>query len=289
MTSPLFPKHGRRMTTPPRPQRPRRAIDLSRYPNVYDAAFCWDRSREAETFVDLATSRLGKAPQTAVELACGTGALARLWASWGLEVYGLDRSRSAISRARASSRNLVSPDHWVVGELRDFRLPQKVDLAAVPLDGLGYLVQERGILSFFRAVRRCLVPGGVLAVDITLHPENAAPLRIRNEWNVVLRPRGSLRVRWQSQGRPWGVPPRQWEVGRIDVHLPNCAGQVFWEARPHSTLSPQALRSLSRKAGGLREMWIYSGSAHRAGPRTLRRTDSKESILGPRLITWQRT
>jgi len=277
------------MTLSPRPHRPIHALDLSRYPNVYDAAFSWDRSREAKTFLRVAAARRGKIPQSAAELACGTGPLARLWGSWGLEVYGVDRSCSAIARAQALGQGIVPPNHWLVGELRSFHLPQRVEMAVVPLDGLGYLVDEREVLEFFRAARRCLAPGGVLAIDLTLHPERAAPLRIRNAWNVQLRPRGDLRATWHSQGKPWGDLPRQWEVGRITVHVPNGPKQVFWEARPHATLSARALGDLSRKAGGFGEMLVYSGAAHRARPGKIRGIGSTSAPLGPRLITWQRT
>ena len=276
------------MVTSPRPKRPPRALDLFRYPNVYDAAFSWDRSREARTFIRVATSRIGKPPRAAAELACGSGPLARLWASWGLEVYGMDRSVPAISRARELSRDVVPPNHWVLGDLRDFRLPRRVEMAVVPLDSLGYLVKEEDFLRFFRAARECLAPNGVLAADLTLHPEGAPPFPIRNSWRVSLRPRGRLRVSWRSQGKPWGSPLRQWEVGRITVHLPGKRSQIFWEASPHATLSAGALRDFSRKAGGFEEPWVYSDAAHRVPFSRIRRVQALDRARGPRLISWQR-
>jgi len=277
------------MSVSPRPHRPVHALDLSRYPNVYDAAFSWDRSREAKTFLEAAASRGGRTPHSAVELGCGTGHLARLWGSWGLEVYGVDISRSAIARAQALSRGLVPLEHWLIGDLRTFHLPRRVEVAVVPLDGLGYLLDERDVLAFFRAARRSLLPGGVLAIDLTLHPESGSPLRIRNAWNVGLRPQGNLRVTWRSEGKAWGDPPRRWEVGLIHVRLPNRPRQLFWEARPHAAFSAHALDDVARTAGGYGRMWVYSDAAHRAGSGKIHRIGSISAAVGPRLITWQRT
>jgi SAM-dependent methyltransferase len=274
---------------PPRPARPDGARSLARYPNVYDAAFSWDRSREARTFLHVAASLRGTPVRSAAELACGTGPLARLWATWGVASYGIDRSAPAIARARRLSRGTIPPDHWGVADLRSFRLPRRVDLAAVPLDGLGYLVDVPGILRFFRAARRCLAPRGVLAVDLTLHPDAGPPLRIRNRWNVSLRPQGDLQVSWRSQGRPWGSPIRQWEAGRVTVRVPGQRAQIFWEARPHAALSVRILRDLAASAGGFGEPHIYSDAAHRASPGRLRRVPLEGRLYGPRLVGWRRS
>lgn len=272
----------------PRPVRPWGALPLSRYPNVYDAAFSWDRSQEARTYLQVAAARIGRRPRSIVELACGSGPLASLWALWGLGSYGVDRAASAIARARELRSPFVPPSHWVRGNLQSFRLPERVEVAVVPLDGLSYLVEEEEFRGFFGAVRRCLAPRGVLALDLTLHPEGAPPLPIRNTWRVTLRPIGSLEVRWVSRGRPWGSPRRRWEIGEVTAHLPGRPAQVFWECLPHAVLSAKALRGLAERAGGFGEMWAYSDAAHRGEHRRIRRVSGTERAVGSRLICWQR-
>jgi len=277
------------MSHPPLPARPIHARDLSDYPNVYNAAFSWDRAQEADTFLRVAAARIGRVPRSAAELACGTGPLARIWASDGIESYGVDHSAPALAMGRRLDRMTSTPVLWRLGELRNFRLPRRVELAVVPLDGLGYLVDERDLVSFFRAAHRCLTPRGVLAADLTLHSAIRPPLRIRSSWKVSLRPQGELSVSWRSQGGPWGSPARQWEVGRFTVRIPGRPPQVFWEAAPHAALDVTSLRNLARKAGGFGAMWVYSDAAHRGSSRRIHRVESLHGAVGSRLVCWQRT
>jgi SAM-dependent methyltransferase len=269
--------------------RPIGAAELSDFPEVYDAAFSWDRAQEARTYLHVAATLSGKAPRSAVELGCGSGPLARLWARWGLEVYGVDRSGPALARARSQSHGLVPPGHWVLGTLQDFRLPRRVGLIVVPLDGLGYLVDGSDLVSFFRAARRSLGPGGVLAIDLTLHPSRGRPLPIRSAWRVGLRPNGLLRVSWRSHGRSWGTPPRRWEVGQVTVAMPGGRPRVFWESAPHAILTARALGRIAQDAGGFGKMVVYSDAAHRTEGARLRRLASPSRVHGSRLVCWLRT
>lgn len=268
--------------------RPPGARLLSAFPNVYDAAFSWDRRREAATYLQIATTLLRRAPRSVVELGCGTGTLARLWADQGLQVFGLDRSPSALARARLLGRSKISPDHWVLGDLADPRLPRRVDLAVVPLDGLGYVVEGAALGSFFDGAAGLLVPGGVLAVDLTLHPARGPPLPVRSSWKVELLPRGELRVRWASRGPVWGDPPRRWEEAVVTLRLGGEPAQTFWEAAPHAVLSAERLARLAREAGGFGAMRVYSDAAHRESSRRLRRSARPLSAQGARLICWRR-
>jgi SAM-dependent methyltransferase len=272
----------------PRPIRPPGALSLGRYPHVYDAAFSWDRTAEARTFLRVATELRGSRPREAVELACGSGPLARRWAEWGLDVFGVDRSLPALQRARALSGGRIPPGHWRTGDLRDFRIPRPVDLAVLPLDGLSYLVKESDLRGFFRSAQRALVPGGVLAMDLTLYPDPHAPPPIRNHWAVSLRPTGRLDVRWESRGRPWGRPARRWEIGAVDLRLPDGPRQRFWESAPHALLSAMTIRSLAESAGGFGAMVLYSDAAHHEPGTRLHRLRPDREVGGPHLLCWRR-
>lgn len=222
-----------------------------------------------------------------MELACGTGPLARLWTARGIEAGGVDRSVRSLERARALSSGRTPKGWWKQGDLRSFRLPAPVDLAAVPLDSLGYLTTPRSFHGFFRSARAALRPGGVLAADLTLHPETSA-LPIRNSWRVDLRPGGELRVSWNSFGRPWGSPRRRWEVGRVDVRAPDRTRQVYWEAAPHAVLSAGELAGLALESEGFGPMTVFSDSAYRSSARRLSPLRSDDGAVGARLVAWVR-
>lgn len=280
---------GRRTTRPSRSRSVESPpLPLHENPEVYDAAFSWDRANEARTYLEVASHHLGRAVRSAVELASGTGPLARRWASLGVEVYGLDASRAAIRRARTLSRGFVPSSHWIVGDLRDFRCSPPVDLVVLPLDSLGYLVEADDLQSCFLSAFRSLRPGGVFAVDVTLHPARGPPLRIHNRWSVRLRPAGRLDVLWRSWGRAWGEPPRRWEVGTIRVRAPSGRVQTYRDQAPHAILSEGALRGLGTSVAGFRTCTVYSDAAHRAGEAPLRPLRSPRGHLGPHLVVFQK-
>lgn len=203
-------------------------------------------------------------------------------------VYGVDRSLPSLAWARRASRGVIPSSHWCHGDLANFRLPERVDLAVVPLDGLTYLTEEEDFVSFFRSCRGALVPGGILATDVTLHRKGGRPFRVRNHWNVSLLPEGRLSVHWRSQGDPWGIPLRQWEVGRIALSLEGRVRQVFWEASPHATLTSGQLEGFAKMAGGFGRMVVYSSSAHRPLRTVLKRDPTRGQTGGPRLVVWTR-
>ncbi len=55
--------------------------------------------------------------------------------------------------------------------MRNFTLPEPVERVLLPYNALYCLLTKRDALACFRAARRALVPGGVLALDVW----NAAP------------------------------------------------------------------------------------------------------------------
>ena len=276
---------GARPSSPGRPRRrtaPNLAppwFPLERYPEVYDTAFDWDRVQEATTFLNVGKIHLGRAPQSVAELVCGTGSLARRWARSGLRVVGLDRNAYALRRARSLSKGIARSPAWVRGELRDFTLPQTVDLAVVPLDGLTYLVERAELIGFFQSARRSLRPGGVLLLDCSLFPKDHAPSPIRNRWTVHLKPAGSLLVTWQSRGRAVGTPRRREEVALCRVRSAQGQVQVFRESALHSVLSPVELCDFALGESKFRTVTFYDRPAHRerAGPpRKLRTIPERE-------------
>ncbi|MGI0133048.1 MAG: methyltransferase domain-containing protein [Thermoplasmata archaeon] len=249
------------------------ARNLGDHPEVYDAAFGWDRTREARRFLDAAEMILARPPKSVAELACGTGALARRWAQMGLDVIGVDRNPVALRRARELTQREGSHVAWVRSDLRSFRLPRPVDVVALPLDGLTYLVGRRALRSFFKSARLAVGAEGVVLMDATLIPRRSRAPGIRDRWTVRVWPRGRLTVEWRSFGRVQGHPRRRDEVARMELDTGDGVSTLFAERAPHSVLSADEVDELARSRGPFRRMGVFSSPAHhdRSGAMKLRR------------------
>lgn len=112
----------------------------------------------------------GIAPKTAADLGCGTGAITIPLAQSGLRMYGLDLSDDMLAIAHEKSEGIKLPVGaslmWMQGDLRDWQLPESVDLAVSFCDCLNYLREEADIKAAFEQVYRGLNSGGLFLFDV---------------------------------------------------------------------------------------------------------------------------
>jgi SAM-dependent methyltransferase len=99
-----------------------------------------------------------------LDLACGTGGLTAQLAREYRSVVGLDASPEMLARARAACVGLDNV-RLVEGDFRSFEVPERFDVAVCAADSLNYLAQPGELEEVFRAVGRCLAPGGFFTFD----------------------------------------------------------------------------------------------------------------------------
>ena len=112
--------------------------------------------------------RLGKAPETALDLACGTGSMSLLMARDGLSVIGAECSEDMLSMAYDKALELPL-DHrplFVRQTMQELTLPEPVELVVCLLDSLNYLADPRDGAEAIRRVYDALAPGGVFLFDV---------------------------------------------------------------------------------------------------------------------------
>ena len=112
-----------------------------------------------------------------LDLACGTGTLALLFADEGWDVVGLDASPAMLVQARAKAANLDTAGNvvFVEGDIRqigaalagttDAQLGS-FDLVTCVYDSLNYLLEERELAACFAGAARALAPGGLFFGDM---------------------------------------------------------------------------------------------------------------------------
>lgn len=129
---------------------------------VYDAIMADIEYGDWADFVlDYARDQ-GLAPVSALDLACGTGALTAELQRRGLAVTGLDMSAEMLGVARSRLPGVT----FVQADVRDFQLPQRYDLITCVFDSLNNLTQVADVGRALERMAAHLTPGGLLAFDV---------------------------------------------------------------------------------------------------------------------------
>lgn len=103
---------------------------------------------------------------TMLDVASGTGTLAMKMARIGWKVYGIDVSPLMVAEAmRKTGRHAVRV-LFLQQDMRQIRLPERVDLATSMFDSLNHVTNRRDLLRTFRGVARALRPGGYFMFDL---------------------------------------------------------------------------------------------------------------------------
>jgi len=98
-----------------------------------------------------------------LDLACGTGRLARVLATDGRRVVGLDIAPAMVARAR-----LLDPDgtvDWRVGDAAAFALGQRFRLIVMTAHAFQHLIGATAQGGLFACVARHLAPDGIFAFE----------------------------------------------------------------------------------------------------------------------------
>ena len=108
----------------------------------------------------------GLKPETAVDLACGTGSVAWILAREGLQVTGVDMSEQMLSVA--SQKYPLAPNRpvFICQPLQELALPRAVDLAVCALDSLDYITSPDDCEKAIQRVYKVLNPGGCFIFDV---------------------------------------------------------------------------------------------------------------------------
>jgi SAM-dependent methyltransferase len=169
-------------------------------PELYEAA-CAYRDVPVEVDALLRWSGQYRDPaagplRSVLELAAGPAEHARQLARRGLDVTTLDLSAAMCARARDLAAAGGIPLTVRQGDMRDFRLGRRVDLAITMLNSLCHLLTLDDLLEHLASVARHLAPGGLYIIELA-HPADffAAERRTSTEWSSEVGG-GTVRVRW---------------------------------------------------------------------------------------------
>jgi ubiquinone/menaquinone biosynthesis C-methylase UbiE len=130
---------------------------LSFFNEAYRGVPPWDIGRPQGEFVKLAEE--GKVKGDVIDVGCGTGENAIMFASTGHKVLGVDSSPLAIEKAKAKARERKSPAEFIVAEAMDLEsIGRKFD-AAIDC-GLFHVFSDRDRGLFAKSLWKVLKPRG---------------------------------------------------------------------------------------------------------------------------------
>ncbi len=148
-------------------------MSYRKFAYVYDRLMADMPYSEWLRFAGYCWSKYG-APETVVDLGCGTGSIAIPLAQSGLNVTGIDRSEDMLAVARQKTDELrrTSPFPsggsvtWLLQDMREWELPQPVDCVISFCDCLNYLLEEDDVIRTFSQVHRGLNEAGLFIFDV---------------------------------------------------------------------------------------------------------------------------
>jgi len=101
-----------------------------------------------------------------LDLACGTGTSALLFAKAGYKVSGMDLSQGMLDAARAKARKSEFKIKFYPGDIRNFPTKEKYSIITCLFDSMNYLLKEEDFLSACRCAQGSLSGQGVFIFDV---------------------------------------------------------------------------------------------------------------------------
>lgn len=100
---------------------------------------------------------------TILDLACGTGSISAELINHGYKVIGMDLSSEMLSVAASK---LNGSALLLNGNMKSFKLPQKVQGVVCSLDSLNHLADIQEVKLCFNSVHNCLDNNGIFIFDV---------------------------------------------------------------------------------------------------------------------------
>ena len=107
-------------------------------------------------------ARKGLKPESAMDLACGTGILTGILRNAGMDAEGMDLSRGMIAIARENFPEIP----FFIGDMTTFCPEKQYDLVTCTGDAVNHIADLSHVEAIFRNVRKYLAPGGDFVFDL---------------------------------------------------------------------------------------------------------------------------
>jgi len=144
---------------------------FKKYANFYDLLYeDKDYQRECEFIRDAFDTYGTKEITSILDLGCGTGSHALIFADMGYNVTGVDQSETMLDIARAKAAEKNKNIRFQRQDIRHLHLPQLFDAAVAMFAVMGYQTSNEDFENTLISVHSHLSPGGLLIFDVWFGP-----------------------------------------------------------------------------------------------------------------------
>jgi SAM-dependent methyltransferase len=177
-----------------------------------------------------------------LELACGTGRVLLPLARQGYQVMGVDIAPAMleVARCKVAAEGLADRITLVEGDMREFALDSRFNLAFVAVNSFMHLLTTEDQLAALDCIRRHLDPGGLLLVDL-FNPDLGSLLDARGQVlmdKTMTDPEtGHRLVRFHT---------RTVDLGQQTQHVTYIVDEMADDGHVQRTLFPFSMRYLFR-------------------------------------------
>lgn len=162
----------------------------------YDALMAGVPYRFWTDYLERLWARHGRTPKSVLDLACGTGTVARLLAQRGYRVTGVDLSDGMLVHARRKAEEAGLPIAFHRQDAAELSLgAERFDTVVCLFDSLNYILDPARVQAAFARVCAHLNPGGIFVFDV-----NTEYALAEGMFNQSCTRRGEpLHYRWRSR------------------------------------------------------------------------------------------
>lgn len=175
----------------------------------YDLLFRFKEiEQENQTLISLYEDLNQKKPNSFVDIAAGPADNAIGMKKIGLKSYAIDFSPEMVAYGLAKAKKAHQDITYIQADMRDFQLPEKVDIAAIFTISTCYLLTNQDMLQHLRTVANQLNPQGIYVLEMP-HPMDAFAIG----HNMISKWESFSGEKWENR---W---EEEWDATEGDTHV----------------------------------------------------------------------
>ena len=176
-------------------------IDFYSKAKYYDIAFSFKNvSEENQTILDVFRRHNGREATSFLDIGAGPASNAIEMAKRGIRSFALDYSPEMVAYGIEMAKAAGVSICYLQGDMRNFELPEPVDLAAIFMDSTSYLITNEDVINHLQAVARTLKKDGLYLLEMS-HPRDVFSVgkSASTEWTEK-QDDTEVAIKWGTEG-----------------------------------------------------------------------------------------